>query len=439
LGHPAIATTDHDRIGAGGLRSDPALTPTPNHALMLSGTLARGAWFIRADLLPADSAISEGGRWAEPVRLAAWLACYRAHEPGRTVRLPFILSHRGPETDTAPAALIARIVNAHLTALGHGMRVRPVTLGDLPVLRLALPAPRASSPVSILIPSTLTAPHFLPCLEKLLAVTATPEIEVVVAVGQVQHLDDAQRRIAAKAERDKRVRVVHLPMPAFNFSAVNNQAATLTRHPLLLLLNDDVAPITPGWLDHMVAHMDDARIGIVGPRLLYPGGTVQHGGMVMGSSGICVYASRHLPGDAAGHGGRIVLDQEMSAVSGACLLVRRDVFVAIGGLDETYPSGFNDVDLCLRGREAGWGVVYAGSIALIHHELQTYGSHYAGERAAHREAEVARFRQRWGNVVDLFHNPNLSLVTGAEWDPAFPPRIQLWRAIERASPFCSIG
>jgi GT2 family glycosyltransferase len=439
LGHPAIATADHDRIDANGFRSDPTLTPTPNHALMLSGTLARGAWFIRAGLLPVDPAISEGGLWAEPIRLEAWLACYRAHEPGRTVRLPFILSHRLPETGDAPAALMARIVNAHLSTIGHGMRVRPVTYGALPALRLALPAPRQSTAVSVLIPSTLTAPHFLPCLKKLLAMTVTPEIEIVVAVGQAQELDDAQRRVAATAQHDRRVRVVHLSMPAFNYSTVTNRAAMLTRHPLLLLLNDDVAPIGPYWLDHMVAHMDDARIGVVGARLLYPAGPVQHGGIVMGLSGMCDHASRHLPGGATGPGARVVLDQELSAVTGACLLIRRTAFAAVGGLDETYPSAFNDVDLCLRIREAKWGVVYAGSIALTHYELQTYGSHYAGEREPYREAEIARFRWRWANevAVDPFHNPNLGLVAGAEWDLTFPPRTQLWRAVEPASEFYS--
>lgn len=440
LGHPAIATADYDRIDVNGVRTDPALTATPNHALMLSGAPACGAWFIRADLLPADPAISEGGLWAAPVRLAAWLGGYRLARLGKTARLPFILAHTGPETGAAPAGLMARVVNAHLAEFGYGMRVRPVTYGALPALRLGLPAPRILTPVSILIPSTLMAPHFLNCLRKLLAVTTTPEIEVLVAVGQERDLDDAQRRIAATAQRDRRVRVVHLPMPAFNYSAVNNQAAMLTRNPLLLLLNDDVAPITPGWLDHLVAHLDDARIGIVGPRLLYPDGTVQHGGVVLGLSGMCDHASRHLPGDEAGPGARVVLDQELSAVTGACLLVRREVYAAIGGLDETYPSAFNDIDFCLRVREAGWGVVYAGSVALTHYELQTYGSHYAGDRAAHRDAEIARFRQRWTDevAVDPFHNPNLALVAGAEWDLAFPPRIQLWRAVEQASEFYSV-
>ena len=424
LDYPDFATADHDRVSAKGVRSDPVLTPTPNHALMLSGTPARGAWFIRADLLSADPEISEGGLWAEPARLAAWLSRYRAHDPGKTVRLPFFLSHRGPGTRTAPPALMARIVNDHLAAIDHGMRVRPVTLGGLPALRLGPRGTRRSPPVSILIPSTLTAPHFLHCLEQLLSVTVTPEIEIVVAAGQPGELNKAQLQIAAIAQRDSRVRVVHLPMPSFNYSAVNNQAALLTRHPLILLLNDDVAPIDPGWLHHMTTHLDDPRIGIVGPRLLYPSGQVQHGGVLMGLSGLCDHASRFLPGNEPGPGARVVLDQELSAVTGACLLIRRTVYDTVAGLDESYPSAFNDVDLCLRTREAGWAVIYAGGVALTHYELQTYGSHYAGERAAHRDAEIARFRRRWTDVVavDPFHNPNLSLIAGTEWDLAFPPR-----------------
>jgi hypothetical protein len=178
-------------------------------------------------------------------------------------------------------------------------------------------------------------------------------------------------------------------------------------------------------------------MGIVGPRLLYSDGTVQHGGVLMGLSGMCEHASRGLPGNATGPARRVMLDQELSAVTGACLLLRRDAFDAVGGMDEAYPSAFNDIDLCMRVREAGWGVIYAGGVALTHHELQTYGSHYAGERASHLEDEIRRFRRRWAMEValDPFHNPNLGLTAGTEWDPAIPPRIQQWREIERASAF----
>jgi GT2 family glycosyltransferase len=437
LGYPAIATADYDHIDAGGRRCDPSFGPSPNHVAMLSGSQTRGAWFVRAGSLPDNSAVSEGGLWAEPVRMMAWLDSYRARDPGRTVRLPFILSRRTVDTGSAPAALMARFANEHLAAIGAGLRVHPVMLEATPVLRLAVPSPRQGQPVSVVIPSTLTAPHFMPCLRKLLSLTTTPEIEVVVAVGQARDLDDAQRRAAAMAERDRRVRVVHLPMPSFNYSAVNNQAAALTRHELLLLLNDDVEPIESGWLDHMAAHLDDPAVGIAGPRLLYPDGTVQHGGVLMGLGGPCDHASRGLPGNAPGPGGRVTLDQALSAVTGACLLIRRAIFDAVGGLDEAYPSAFNDIDLCMKVRAAGRGVVYAGSVALTHHELQTYVSHYAGRGAPQLAADVARFRRMWVHVIeaDPFHNPNLALTRGAEWDPAFPPRISRWRARDQGSDF----
>jgi hypothetical protein len=195
-----------------------------------------------------------------------WLPGLRAtaHDPGRTVRLPFILSHRGPETDSAPPELIAKIVNTHLALLGNPLRA---WLPQPPTRHALVIAPGTSCPSraeSVIIPSTLTAPHFLPCLERLLTTTVTPQIEVVVAVGQAAALDEAQRHIAMIAQSDKRVRVVHLAMTNFNFSAVNNLAASLTAHQQLLLLNDDAAPISANWLNQMVAHLEDPRVGIVG-------------------------------------------------------------------------------------------------------------------------------------------------------------------------------
>jgi cellulose synthase/poly-beta-1,6-N-acetylglucosamine synthase-like glycosyltransferase len=130
-----------------------------------------------------------------------------------------------------------------------------------------------------------------------------------------------------------------------------------------------------------------------------------------------------LPKGEPGYAWRGELDQEFSAVTGACLLVRRDIFNAVGGLNEAYATGFNDVDFCLRVRELGYAVVFAGSVEMIHHETVTFGHHYAGD--PEREAsDIQRMRARWGDVVscDPFHNPNLSLVAGSEWMPSFPPR-----------------
>ncbi|MBD0274620.1 MAG: glycosyltransferase, partial [Acetobacteraceae bacterium] len=268
------------------------------------------------------------------------------------------------------------------------------------------------------------------CIRAVLAGTRHTDFEWVVAVSQPGPLDAAQRAVAARIEADGRARVLPLRAERFNFSWVNNKAIADTAGEHVLLLNDDVAPIEPDWLDAMAAHLADPAVGAVGAKLLYPGGTVQHGGVIMGMGGLCDHAHRHLDGDAPGYAWRAVLAQELSAVTGACMLVRRRALERVGGLDESYPSAFNDVDLCLRVREAGYSVVFAPEAVLHHHELRTYGSHYAGERARFHEREVARMRVRWAGVIaeDPFHNPNLDLTTGREWEPAFPPRLWPTRA-----------
>ncbi|MBV9813215.1 MAG: glycosyltransferase family 2 protein, partial [Acetobacteraceae bacterium] len=175
----------------------------------------------------------------------------------------------------------------------------------------------------------------------------------------------------------------------------------------------------------MAAHLADPSVAVVGAKLLYPNRTVQHAGVVMGLGGLCDHAYRHAPRRAPGYAWRAGLAQEVSAVTGACLLTRRSIYDRLGGLDERYASAFNDVDFCLRVREAGYRVVFAPAAELIHHEGFTYGSHYSGARAAEERADVARLRARWSAVMaaDPFHSPNLDLTAaGREWSLAFPPR-----------------
>jgi len=290
--------------------------------------------------------------------------------------------------------------------------------------------------VTIVVPSALRSAEAERCIGAVLAGTRYADFELVVAVSQPGPFDAAQRAMAARIEADSRARVLPLRAERFNFSWVNNKAVAATAGEHVLLLNDDVAPIEPGWLDAMAAHLADPAVGAVGAKLLYPSGTVQHGGVIMGLSGLCDHANRHLAGDVPGYAGRAVLAQELSAVTGACLLVRRRVLERVGGLDERYPSAFNDVDLCLRIREAGYSVVFAPEAVLHHDELRTYGSHYAGERALFEETEAARMRARWAGVIadDPFHNPNLDLAAGREWEPAFPPRLRPVQAVASQEP-----
>ena len=416
LGLPDVALADEDRLGPDGRRADPLFRPQPNRALMLSGTQSRGVWFIRRDALLAHSGTGDPG-WAECLRLAVWLRRHEAGEAGGQ-RIPFILTHRREDAERAPEEAIAAVVNDHLVRSSAPM------LADasfpLALRARGVPAER----VAIIIPSALRSPVARTCILSVLGETAHRAFELVVGVTQAAPLDPVQRDNADAIEADPRARVVHLAFPSFNFSQVCNALTAITTADFVLLLNDDVSVLSPGWLQEMLAHLADPGVAVVGAKLLYPNGTVQHAGVIMGSGGLCNHANRNLARDAPGYAWRAVLAQEFSAVTGACLLVRRAVFDAVGGLDEGYPSAFNDVDLCLRVRELGHRVVLAATAVLVHHESHTYGVHYAGERAAFEDAEVARMRSRWRRVIadDPYYNPNLDLDPEREWQLAFPPR-----------------
>jgi hypothetical protein len=279
--------------------------------------------------------------------------------------------------------------------------------------------------VSLIVPSACRATHVLASLRATLSRTDYTAFEVIVAVAGPFPPDQRQRAVLARLGADRRVRPLVLEADPFNYAAVNNAAAQMAEGALVCLLNDDVAPLHPGWLAAMVGHLADPQVGIVGARLLYPDRSVQHAGIALRPDGTGEHVHRFLGRNAPGYAGRARLSQEVSAVTGACLLTRRDLYGGLGGLDESFASAFNDIDFCLRARAAGWGVVMAAEAELIHHESLTYGRHYAEGEEARAAADRARMLARWGQVCanDPFHNPNLGRYPGGVWLPAFRPRV----------------
>ena len=409
-GLPDILTADEDEIAPGGERERPLFKPRLNDSLIHSGTLSRGAWVIRAPLVQA---IGQCG-WAEALRLRVWFdGATRVHH------VPYILTHRRPDTAAAPASLLADLVSGALSRQGVAADVTP----SFP-LRVQRHPTAPVGRVSIIVPSTCRSPKTLACLTGVLETTRYPDFEIVVVISQDTPLDAAQRDQGACLRRDPRVRVEVLSVRSFNYSQANNFAAGLTAGPFLCLLNDDVTPIAPEWLDRMLSFFTDPRVGIVGARLYYPDDTTQHGGIIIGLAGLCEHANRNLPRGEPGYADRAILDQELSAVTGACLLVRRSLFDTLGGLDESFASAFNDVDFCLRARDLDHTIVFAACAELYHYETITYGRHYGAEEAGQEARDIARLRARWAELVraDPFHNVNLSLRAGHEWELAFPPR-----------------
>jgi len=210
----------------------------------------------------------------------------------------------------------------------------------------------------------------------------------------------------------------------FNFAAINNLAARHARGTVLGLLNNDLEVLDGGWLEEMVSQALRPGIGAVGARLLYPDRTVQHGGVVLGIGGIAGHAFKYSPADAPGYFSRAQLVHDISAVTAACLLIRKETFDRVSGLDEMLTVAFNDVDFCLRVRELGLRNLWTPFATLVHHESKSRGSDEdTRAKRARLRAERRRMIERWGKALreDPAYSPNLTLES-EDFSLAWPPR-----------------
>jgi Glycosyltransferase like family 2 len=164
--------------------------------------------------------------------------------------------------------------------------------------------------------------------------------------------------------------------------------------------------------------------------MYYPNDTIQHGGVILGPGGVADHAHRHLPRGARGYFSRAALEQDLSCVTAGCMVIRRDVFEALGGFDEQFGVAYNDVDLCIRLRRAGWRIIWTPVAELYHHESVSVGRHDGAGREDEFALEVAMMRKLWSSMLDddPSYNPNLSLDKGKLFCLAFPPRRPPWRS-----------
>ena len=201
---------------------------------------------------------------------------------------------------------------------------------------------------------------------------------------------------------------------AFNYSAVNNLGVKNTTGDYILLLNNDTEVITPGWMEELLMYAQREDVGAVGAKLYYPDKTIQHAGVVIGLGAHRTAGHTHykIPHQNLGYMGRLCYAQNMSAVTGACLMVRKDRFEEVGGLEESFATSLNDVDLCLKLRAKGYLNVFTPFAELYHYESISRGLDDAGEKAERYNQESARFREKWAKELeagDPYYNPNFSL------------------------------
>jgi GT2 family glycosyltransferase len=198
----------------------------------------------------------------------------------------------------------------------------------------------------------------------------------------------------------------------FNYSTVTNLGVRQSRGEIVVQLNNDTQAINSDWLERMVEHALRPEVGAVGAKLYYPDNRIQHAGVIVGLEGVAGHAHCGAHRDSFGYAGRLVATQNCSAVTGACLMTRRNVFEEVGGLDEDFPFDFNDVDFCLKIRERGYLNVWTPLAELYHVESQTRGAAPLAKRQAHLDRATRRFQAKWKHYLsagDPYYSPNLSL------------------------------
>ena len=214
-----------------------------------------------------------------------------------------------------------------------------------------------------------------------------------------------------RLQGDDRIRVVNW-QGAFNYSAINNFGAGFARGDYILLLNNDVEVITRDWIEQMLMFAQRSDVGAVGAMLYYPDNTVQHAGVIVGLGGVAGHSHKYYRRGASGYMRRMTLAQNYTCVTAACLLMRRGVWDEIKGLDEGFAVAFNDVDMCMRIRRAGYLVVWTPYAELYHYESKSRGPEDSPEKQRRFRSEVERFRKRWKRELqagDPYYNRNLTL------------------------------
>jgi glycosyltransferase involved in cell wall biosynthesis/LmbE family N-acetylglucosaminyl deacetylase len=418
--------SDEDKIDEDGRRFDPYFKCEWNEDLFYSHNMFSHLGTYHTELLRKIGGFRVGMEGSQDYDLA--LRCIENIESNQIHHIPRVLYHwrmhaesTAQSADAKPYAMLAgeRALNEHFRRqkidakaelIGYGYRVR-YSLPEIPPL------------VSLIIPTRNGLSLIRNCVESVLQKTTYPNYEILIVDNGSDDPATLEYLITLKAEA--RVRVVRDDRP-FNYSALNNAAAKLVRGDVLGLLNNDLEVISPEWLSEMVSIALQQGLGAVGARLWYQGETLQHGGIILGlgASGIAGHAHHHMSKGHHGYFGRASLISSFSAISAACLVIRKEIYEEVCGLNETdLQVGFNDVDFCLRLREKGYRNVWTPNAELYHHESATRGYEDTPEKIARFGKEVHYMKQRWGNLLsnDPAYSPNLTL-NHADFSLAWPPR-----------------
>jgi GT2 family glycosyltransferase len=266
--------------------------------------------------------------------------------------------------------------------------------------------------ISIIIPNKDNNEELQRCVASILEKSSYKNFEILILENNSQ--EAATFSVYKELQKSQKVQVIEYTQQPFNFSSINNFGAHHANGSILLFMNNDMEVINSDWLEHMLEYVIRPEVGVVGAKLYYLDDTIQHGGVIIGIRGIAGHAHKYAPRTSSGYFNRLMLLQNLSAVTAACLMIRRKVFEGIGGFDSNFRLAFGDIDFCMKVRENGYLVVWTPYSELYHYESLTRGFEDTEEKRNRFANEVALFRQKWSAALergDDYYNPNLTLST----------------------------
>ncbi len=421
--------SDEDKIDQEGRRYGPYFKPDWNPALLQGQNFICHLSVYRTRVVREIGGLRQGYEGAQD-----WDLAVRVSErvPSSHIRhIPHVLYHWRSIPGSAAFEMNEksyvreaqqRTLESHFERIGVSATILPAA-GVYWRVKYPLPV---TPLVTLIIPTRNRLDLLQRCVDSIYQKSTYWPFEIIIVDNQSD--DPAALRYLAELEKNRRLRVLRYDSH-FNYAAINNFAVEHAAGEIIGLINNDVEVITPDWLEEMVSRAVQPEIGAVGAMLYYPNKTIQHAGVVLGLGGNPGVAGHPYQGQPLGRPvqvPRALLCQNFSAVTAACLVVRRQVFEAVGGFDETNLAiAFNDIDLCLRFMEKGYRNLWTPYAELYHFESASRGYEDTPEKQRRFESECSYMHRRWGELLanDPAYNPNLALDRDSFF-LAFPPRVR---------------
>lgn len=392
--------TDEDKLTVDGRRVEPFFKPDWSPDLLLSMNYITHFAVVRRSVVQAIGGFTEGLDGSQDHDLFLRIS-EKTQRIGHVAKPLYswrkIPGSAASDIQAKPYAHVAgrHALQEHLNRRGIAGEV----VDGLTPFRYRVRYQIAGQPlVSIIIPIRDRVELLKRCLESIEEKTTYRHFEIIIVDNQ----SEEPETLAYLARLPHTV----VPMPGpFNYSQLNNVGAAHTRGEFLLFLNNDIEIISGEWLETLLEHAQRKEVGAVGAKLLYPNRTIQHAGVVLGHGGVAGHAFWYLPEDFTGYFDFPQIIRNCSAVTAACMMMRKSVFVEVEGFDEKIRVAFNDIDLCLRVREKGYVIIYTPYAVLYHLESAT-------RKSLHPVADEEYVRRRWGRVIDAgdpYYSPHLSL------------------------------